>query len=77
MGSPSGFIADGGEAVPAMAQLLVSSGVNFMRLQALGTGLWDDSRVFGEPTLEGAWFAAPDSAGLPRSKPPSAVVRRC
>jgi branched-chain amino acid transport system substrate-binding protein len=58
------FIADGGEAVPAMAQLLVSSGVNFKRLQALGTGLWDDSRVFGESTLEGAWFAAPDSAGF-------------
>ncbi len=58
------FIADGGDAVPTIAQLLASSGVNFKRLQALGTGLWDDPRVFGEPTLDGAWFAAPDSAGF-------------
>ncbi len=58
------FIADGGEAVPTMAQLLVSNGINFKRLQALGTGLWDDPRIFAEPSLEGAWFAAPDSAGF-------------
>ncbi len=30
----------------------------------LGTGLWDDPRVFSEPALEGAWYAAPDSGGF-------------
>jgi branched-chain amino acid transport system substrate-binding protein len=58
------FIADGGEAVPTLAQLLISSGVNFKRLQLLGTGLWDDQRIFAESSLEGAWFPAPDSAGF-------------
>ncbi len=58
------LIADGGEAVPTMAQLLVSNGINFKRLQALGTGLWDDPRIFAESSLEGGWFAAPDPAGF-------------
>lgn len=58
------FIADGGDSVPAVAQALTAAGVNLKRLQPLGTGLWDDPRVFAEPTLEGGWFAAPDSAGF-------------
>lgn len=58
------FIADGGDSVPALAQLLTAGGVNLKRLQPAGTGLWDDPRVFAEPSLEGGWFAAPDSAGF-------------
>ena len=54
------FIADSGDAVPALAQLLTSGGVSLKRLQATGTGLWDDPRVFAEPALEGGWFPAPD-----------------
>ena len=33
------------------------------RLQVLGTGLWDDPRIFSDAALEGGWFAAPDSKG--------------
>ena len=32
--------------------------------QLLGTGLWDDPRIFAEPALQGGWYAAPDPAGF-------------
>ena len=57
------FIPDGGDALPDVAQALVASGVNTKKIQLLGTGLWDDPRVFQTPALDGGWFAAPDGAG--------------
>jgi ABC-type branched-subunit amino acid transport system substrate-binding protein len=57
------FIPDGGDAVPDVVQLLVAGGVNTRKLQLLGTGLWDDPRVYALPALDGGWYAAPDSAG--------------
>ena len=57
------LIPDGGDALPDVAQVLVSSGVNTKKLQLLGTGLWDDPRVFSTPALDGGWYAAPDGAG--------------
>jgi len=57
------FIPDGGDALPDIAQALSASGVNTKKIQLLGTGLWDDPRVFQTPALEGGWFAAPDGAG--------------
>ncbi len=29
----------------------------------LGTGLWDDPKIFADASLQGAWFAAPDPGG--------------
>lgn len=58
------FIPDGSDAVPGVTQALAKSGVNLKRLQLLGTGLWDDARIFAEPTLQGGWYAAPDSTGF-------------
>ena len=58
------FIPDGSDAVPAVTQSLTASGVNLKRVQLLGTGLWDDARIFAEPTLHGGWYAAPDSTGF-------------
>jgi ABC-type branched-subunit amino acid transport system substrate-binding protein len=43
--------------------VLTANGVNVQREQLLGTGLWDDQRVFSEPSLEGGWYAAPDPRG--------------
>jgi branched-chain amino acid transport system substrate-binding protein len=57
------FIPDGGDAVPDVVQLLIADGVNTKKIQLLGTGLWDDPRIYGTPALEGALYAAPDSAG--------------
>src|SRR5712672_245008 len=58
------FIPDGGEGVAAAAQALAANGLNLKRLQVVGTGLWDDPRIFADPALEGGWFAAPDSGGF-------------
>lgn len=59
------FIPDSGDAVVAIVAALTAGGVNVGRLQLLGTGVWDaDQRIVGTPALQGAWFAAPDSAGF-------------
>ena len=57
------FIPDGGDALPDVAQALAAAGVNTKRIQLLGTGLWDEPRVFQKPGLDGGWFAAPDGVG--------------
>ena len=57
------FIPDGGDAVPDVVAALVASGVNTKKVQLLGTGLWDDQRIYSTPALDGGWYAAPDSAG--------------
>jgi branched-chain amino acid transport system substrate-binding protein len=62
-GADALFIPDSGDAVPKVAKLLAAAGVNLKRLQVLGTGLWDDPRIFSDTTLEGGWFAGPDSTG--------------
>ena len=58
------FIPDGADAVPQVVQALSASGVNLKRVQLLGTGLWDDPRIFATPALDGGWYAAPDSNGF-------------
>jgi branched-chain amino acid transport system substrate-binding protein len=54
------FIPDGGEQVSQVVGALVTNGVNLRRLQLLGTGLWDDPRIFATAALEGGWYVAPD-----------------
>ena len=58
------FIPDGADAVPQVVQALASSGVNLKRVQLLGTGLWDDPRIFSTAALDGGWYAAPESTGF-------------
>jgi branched-chain amino acid transport system substrate-binding protein len=58
------LIADGPDAVPTIAQQLIANGVNPRRTQLLGTGLWDDQRIFADSALSGGWYPAPDSAGF-------------
>ncbi|MFZ0606790.1 MAG: penicillin-binding protein activator [Xanthobacteraceae bacterium] len=57
------FIPDGGDAVPDVVAGLIADGVNLRRLQLLGTGLWDDPRIFATAALAGGWYAAPDGVG--------------
>ena len=57
------FIADGGDAVPDVVSAIIADGVNIKRLQLVGTGLWDDPRIFATPALDGGWYAAPDGTG--------------
>jgi branched-chain amino acid transport system substrate-binding protein len=62
-GADALFIPDGGDAVPDVVQGMIAAGINTKRLQLLGTGLWDDPRIYAMPALDGGWFAAPDGVG--------------
>ena len=58
------FIPDSGEAVGDVIHALATGGVNLKQFTVLGTGLWaDDQRITANNLLEGAWFAAPETAG--------------
>ncbi len=57
------FIPDGADAVPSVMQALSAAGLQ-RRIQLLGTGLWDDPRIFGDSSLQGGWYAAPEATGF-------------
>jgi len=58
------FIPDSGDGLPAVAQALQTIRFDAQRVKPLGTGLWDEARVFALPALQGGWFAAPDKRGF-------------
>jgi ABC-type branched-subunit amino acid transport system substrate-binding protein len=58
------LLADDGDSVVATADALTGAGANLRNIQLLGTGLWDNPRVFASPALQGGLFAAPDPAGF-------------
>jgi ABC-type branched-subunit amino acid transport system substrate-binding protein len=58
------FIADDGDSVVTVADALTSAGANLKNIQLLGTGLWDNPRVFASPALQGGLYAAPDPSGF-------------
>jgi ABC-type branched-subunit amino acid transport system substrate-binding protein len=58
------LLADDGEMLVAAADTLAASGANLKRVQLLGTGLWDNPRVFASTNLHGGLYAAPDPSGF-------------
>ena len=58
------LIADDGDSVVATADALSAAGANLRNIQLLGTGLWDNPRVFASPILAGGLYPAPDPAGF-------------
>ncbi len=58
------FIADDGDSVVNVADALTVAGANLRNIQVLGTGLWDNPRVYANPALQGGLYAAPDPAGF-------------
>ncbi|CAH1652357.1 Amino acid/amide ABC transporter substrate-binding protein (HAAT family) [Hyphomicrobiales bacterium] len=58
------FLPDGGASLASAAQALQTAGVNGARVKLAGTGIWNDPQVLALPTMQGGWFAAPDSAGF-------------
>ena len=58
------FIPDSADAVPQVVSQLAASGVDLRRVQLLGTGLWEDPRIFADKQLQGGLYAAPDSGGF-------------
>jgi ABC-type branched-subunit amino acid transport system substrate-binding protein len=64
-GADALFIPDGGDAVPTVVKPLSTAlGPSVRRLQLMGTGLWDDPRIFSDAALHGGWYAGPDSTGF-------------
>lgn len=55
------FIPEQSDGVGAVAAALAATGI---KVQLLGTGVWNDLRVLQTPALQGAWFAAPENAGF-------------
>jgi ABC-type branched-subunit amino acid transport system substrate-binding protein len=58
------LIADDGDSVVTTADALTAAGANLRNIQLLGTGLWDNPRVFASPALAGGLYPAPDPAGF-------------
>jgi ABC-type branched-subunit amino acid transport system substrate-binding protein len=58
------FIPDNGDGLPGVGQALQTVHFNAQQVKPLGTGVWDEARVFGLPALQGGWFAAPDKRGF-------------
>jgi len=58
------LLADDGDSVVATADALAAAGANLKNIQLLGTGLWDNPRVFNSATLRGGLYAAPDPSGF-------------
>src|SRR5487761_2710479 len=58
------LLADDGDSLVTVADALTAAGANLKNVQLLGTGLWDNPRVFASPKLHGGLYAAPDPSGF-------------
>jgi ABC-type branched-subunit amino acid transport system substrate-binding protein len=60
--SAAGFDAlllpEGGDQLKQIARRLKTAGIGMPQVHLLGSGLWDDPSISGEPALVGGWFAA-------------------
>lgn len=63
-GADALLLADDGDAVVATADALTAAGANLRNIQLLGTGLWDNPRVYASASLQGGVYAAPDPSGF-------------
>lgn len=50
--------------MPSVARALSKAGVTPAQAMLIGTGIWDDPRLFSETSMAGALYAAPDSTGF-------------
>lgn len=51
-------LAEGGEALLKLVDQLKRFGLGSDKVRYLGTGLWDDRTLLGNPALYGSWFAS-------------------
>ena len=52
------LLPEGGDQLKQIAQQLKAAGVDRAQVRLLGSGLWDDPTISGDPALAGGWFAA-------------------
>jgi hypothetical protein len=55
------FVPEQPDALPSVANAIGTAG---LKTQLLGTGVWNDPRVAALPSMQGAWYSAPDSSGF-------------
>ncbi|MDM7945750.1 MAG: penicillin-binding protein activator [Oceanibaculum nanhaiense] len=53
------LLPDAGQRLRSLAPMLAYFDVDNRKVRMLGTTLWDDASIAGEPTLGGGWYAAP------------------
>ncbi len=54
------FIPEGGHSLARVVSAILYQEISLEGIQLLGTGQWDDQKVFENHALAGAWVAAPD-----------------
>src|SRR5204862_4088636 len=52
------LLPEGGAQLKQIARQLKEAGLDPMQVRLLGSGLWDDPSIGGEPALNGGWYAA-------------------
>jgi branched-chain amino acid transport system substrate-binding protein len=52
------LLPEGGTRLKQIAHQLKAAGIDPAQVHLMGSGLWDDPGVAGEPALDGGWFAA-------------------
>ncbi len=62
------LLPEGGTTLRLLAPSLPYNDIDNRAVRFLGTGLWDDQRLWREPSLNQGWFAAPDPARRARFK---------
>lgn len=58
-GADAVFIPQGGTILRAIGLTLSQDGMARGKVKLLGTGLWEEAALAREPSLQGAWYAAP------------------
>jgi ABC-type branched-subunit amino acid transport system substrate-binding protein len=52
------LLPEGGDQLKGIVTQLKTAGIDVTRAHFLGSGLWDDPAIVGNPDLAGGWFAA-------------------
>lgn len=60
------FMPVGGSQTETISSALSYNHLMPKEIKRLGTGLWDDPRIAGQPNMQGAWFAAPSPSSRQR-----------
>ncbi|WP_246505396.1 penicillin-binding protein activator [Microvirga antarctica] len=58
------FVPENADGLRAVAQNLQAVAFDPQKVKLLGTGLWNEPRLFDVAILDGAWFSAPDNRGF-------------
>lgn len=58
------FIPDAGDVVPQLIAAIKQAAPTAQNIKFIGSGQWDDPRIFRNPSLSGADYPAPDRGGF-------------